>query len=88
MDDLLRRKIERLFAPEDRAEAERLVEQCRALPFLKQPTNRFRTQAAVLKLSAGTLDGLRKALAIRDWRDILVRSGFQSTQACDDFLNE
>lgn len=88
MDDRLRRKIERVFAAEDRAEAERLVEQCRALPFLEQPSNLLRTQAAVVKLSAGTLEGLRRALAMRDWRDILVRTGFQSTQACDEFLNE
>lgn len=88
MDDRLRRKIERVFPPEERVEAQELIEQCRDLPFPSQPGNLLRTQAALVKLSGGTLEGLCRALAMRDWRDILVRSGFQSAQACDEFLNE
>ncbi|MDR3401841.1 MAG: hypothetical protein P4L99_05010 [Chthoniobacter sp.] len=76
------RRVELLFAPEQRAEVTRLLfEECgNNLPFLEnrdeQGLERF--QFAALKLSGGDLHGLREAidLAKLDWRDLLVAAGF------------
>jgi hypothetical protein len=78
----VRRRLNRLFAPGDRREAARLLAtECgNNLPFLERATpaelDRFRY--AALRLSEGTLAGLRWAieLAQTDWRDLLVTAGF------------
>ncbi len=76
------RAIDRLFAPEERGIARKLLaEECGAnLPFLKgaDAVELERYRFAALKLSNGTLDGLRQAieLAKADWRDLLVAAGF------------
>jgi len=74
--------VERFFEPDERAEVtRRLVEECgNNLPFCGQ-SDEFkleRIRFAVLRLSIGYLDELQKAvdLAKRDWRDVLVWSGF------------
>ena len=77
-----RLRLDILFAPADRAEAERLlVNQCgNNLPFLdksdEHQLERFRF--AAMKLSQGQLDGLRRAIALAktDWRDLLMAAGF------------
>jgi hypothetical protein len=77
-----RQHLERLFAPQQRAEAERLLaEECgNNLPVLENldPVQLERYRFAALKLSGGTLDGLRRAVALakRDWRDLLMNAGF------------
>lgn len=76
------RRLELLFAPEDRAAAtELLVTECGTnLPFLDEldmfQLERYRF--AVLKLSGGELEGLWSAveLAQKDWRDLLMAAGF------------
>src|SRR4051812_27966356 len=76
------RRIDLLFRPEERAEAAALlVHECgNNLPFLQDldeyDLERFRF--AALKLSGGDLVRLHEAvrLAQRDWRDLLVWSGF------------
>lgn len=86
---LLRRKMEQMFSPEDRPEAERIVfEECPKLPMLTHESNLVRVQAAVLKLSGGRLEKLREALAIKDWRDILVWSGFGAGDVWQRWLEE
>ena len=77
-----RRRLDALFAPDDRAEAEQLlVDECgNNLPFLHEldqfQLERFRF--AAMKLSQGLLSGLRQAivLAKTDWRDLLMAAGF------------
>jgi hypothetical protein len=77
-----RERLNVVFAPCDRADAERLLlEGCgNNLPFLEKldsvKLERFRF--AALKLSDGTLSGLKKAvdLANKDWRDLLMAAGF------------
>jgi len=77
-----RERLEALFAPEDRAEAERLLaEECSGnLPFCEDatPESAERIRYAVLKLSRGSLDELRRAIAEAqmDWRDVLMAAGF------------
>lgn len=90
LEPALHRKIESLFAPEERAQAERLVrESCANLPFVRSGSrDLMRVRAAVLKLSGGRLDKLREAIAIRDWRDILVWSGFGAGDAWERWLEE
>ena len=88
MDPRLLRKIEELFAPVDRAEAERLVRECAELPFIGGGNNLLRTRAGVLKMSGGSLEKLRESIDIRDWRNILVWSGFQNAVAADEWLEE
>ncbi len=76
------RRLELLFAPQDRAEAtELLVTECGTnLPSLEDldmfELERFRF--AALKLSGGKLDKLWQAveLAQQDWRDLLMGGGF------------
>jgi hypothetical protein len=76
-----RRRLELLFAPADRAEAETLlVDECGNNLFLENmdmfQLERFRF--AALKLSAGNLPNLWQAvdLAQQDWRDLLMAAGF------------
>lgn len=80
--------IQKLFLPEHRAAAERLLsEECsHSLPLLKATDKEAieRVQLATLKVSAGSLEKLITAveLAQRDWRDVLVAAGFaQDVQA-------
>ncbi len=76
-------RLDLLFAPEHRGEAATLlIQQCgNNLPFLEDATSsdldRFRI--AALKVSGGSLPGLRGAirLAKEDWRDLLVEAGFE-----------
>jgi hypothetical protein len=77
-----RRRLDMLFAPENRAAAEQLlVDECgNNLPFLHE-LNQFqleRFRFAALKLSEGRLPDLEQAigLAKRDWRDLLMAAGF------------
>jgi hypothetical protein len=77
-----RRRLDLLFAPADRAEAEQLlVDECgNNLPFLEHydmfQLERFRFSA--LKLSGGNLSTLWQAveLAQTDWRDLLMAADF------------
>jgi hypothetical protein len=70
--------IRALFPPEHHATVAHMLEsECgNNLPFLEQADAKTleRYHLAALKLSRGTLDGLRQAvdLAKTDWRDLLV----------------
>ena len=74
--------IEKLFRPEEREAAEKLLcEECADnLPFSKGagPVSAERIRFAVLKLSGGSLDELKRSIdqAKIDWRDVLVAAGF------------
>jgi hypothetical protein len=76
------RRLERVFPPQLRADAALLLEgECGwNLPFCQSgtPASLERIRFAALKLSNGTIDGLRDAieLAQTDWRDLLVAAGF------------
>lgn len=76
---------ERVASMFDRAEREEvrqmLIEQCgNNLPFCEHLDSEAldRCRFAVLKLSDGDLEKLRKAIALarQDWRDLLVAAGF------------
>ena len=75
-------RVRLLFPPEQREEVRTmLVEECgNNLPFCQEldSSNLDRFQFAALKLSDGDLDKLRVAISLakRDWRDLLVASGF------------
>ena len=77
-----RDRLNAVFAPSDRAEAERLlVAECGSdLPFChdSDPYQLERVRYAAMKLSHGTLDGLRQAIELAkiDWRDLLMAAGF------------
>lgn len=77
-----RDRLNAVFAPSDRAEAERpLVSGCGSnLPLCQDcgPCELERVRYVALKLSQGTLRGLRRAidLAQRDGRDSLMAAGF------------
>jgi hypothetical protein len=77
---LTRAHIARLFAPEQQVEVERLLrEECgENLALTDKVEDYERFHYAVLKLSEGSLMKLHEALLIakRDWRDLLVWSGF------------
>jgi hypothetical protein len=74
----------RLFEKPDWPEATALLQnECSDnLPLVRQwnptPASLERLRFAVLKLSGGKLDKLRKALDLgkRDWRDLLMAAGF------------
>ena len=74
--------VARLFAPELRAEVEQLLTaECgNSLPFLANldASRLERFQFAAIKLSAGRMDMLLRALLLaqRDWRDLLMAAGF------------
>ena len=78
----LQHRLEQLFAPDDRAEAETLLErECGAGQLFIDAKDRetiLRVRCAVLKLSAGSLPALREAVRVarEDWRDSLVSAGF------------
>jgi hypothetical protein len=80
-----RRKLERLFSPEQRSVAIEVLEAaCGSnLPLIeKQGAEGIeRVRCAVLKLSGGSLEKLRAAvrLAQNDWRDVLVAAGFANS---------
>jgi hypothetical protein len=74
-------RIRALFAPGDWSTVEELlIHRCgNTLPFLDASHGRLaeRIRFAVLKLSGGTLEDLRRAIdeAQVDWRDTLVAAG-------------
>ncbi len=74
--------VERLFPPEQRREAGRLLEEeCgNNLPFCENSDAYAleRIRSAVLKISEGDMSQLRQAikLAKLDWRDVLMGAGF------------
>jgi hypothetical protein len=78
----LQAKVAALFGPDDAPAATALLEaQCgEGLPLIaSQGANGIeRVRCAVLKLSGGSLEALEAAVrrANRDWRDVLVWSGF------------
>ena len=76
MDAATRARLEALFAPGDREVASRLL--LADFPLADHPQLCQRIHFAVLKLSAGRLDELRKwiAEALVDWRDVLVAAEF------------
>lgn len=87
LDAALIRKVEVLFPECERAEVQHLLlEDCADLPFMTGQ-RLLPVQAGVLKLSGGRLDKLRESIAIRDWRDILVYSGFQNSAALKEWLD-
>lgn len=79
-----RRRVDVLFARQDRDTAARLlVEQCgEDLPAWteRDPRGLERVRFAALKVSEGDLDRLRAAVALArlDWRDLLVEARFGS----------
>lgn len=76
------KRIDLLFPPAVREQVRSLlIEKCgENLPFAKGKEEGFydRIRFAVLKLSDGDLEKLRRAvrLANEDWRDLLIASGF------------
>lgn len=82
------RRVDALFLGAERASViELLSRECGAnLPFCEDatPESSERIRFAVLKLSGGAMDELRRAIetAKQDWRDVLVAAGFgESVQA-------
>ena len=77
------RQLEQLFPPMAREEARRLLtyEGGSNLPLVRgsTPESLERRRFAALKVSDGRIDKLREAveLAKADWRDLLVRAGFE-----------
>jgi hypothetical protein len=77
-----RRRLERLFAPNERATAALLlIRECGAnLPLLedRDAVGLERFRYAALKVSRGRLPELREAIRLAqvDWRDLLVAAGF------------
>jgi hypothetical protein len=75
-------RVEAVFAPDTRDRVRRLLEEECAdnLPFCERldPFGLERLRFAVLKLSAGDVDRLRREIeqAKRDWRDTLMAAGF------------
>lgn len=69
-----------LFAPQEREEAERLLAKLDAGDAASgsTPESMERLWFAALRVSGGTLAGLREALQLArvDWRDLLVSAGF------------
>ena len=76
------RRVSLLFAPEERDEVRRILEdKCgNNLPFCKDldSIQLERIRFGVLKLSEGNREKLERAvrLAAQDWRDLLMASGF------------
>ena len=84
LSDDTRRRLEALFAEDERAAATQLlVEECGDnLPFNEGqgPVDLERIRFAALKLSAGSLKELREVIALAkiDWRDVLFSAGFEN----------
>ena len=82
LTEAARLRVERLFRPEEvPAVVELLEHQCGELLPLwrgKTPAEFDRVRFAALKVSAGDLEALRRAveMARTDWRDLLVAAGF------------
>jgi len=80
-------RIDRLFAPNERAQAAALIsERCTDLPGTRGwPREAIeRIQFAALKVSCGSFPELVRAVQVAntDWRDLLVAAGFaDDTQA-------
>ena len=78
----LQRRLDQLFAPGERAEADTLLEcECGAGQLFIDAQDEetiLRVRCAVLKLSAGSLPALREAIRVarEDWRGSLVAAGF------------
>jgi hypothetical protein len=86
MSPELSRKIAELFPADAEAVAALLETDCgEHLPMIaKQGENGIeRVRCAVLKLSEGRMEMLKHAIdrAKRDWRDVLVWSGFSAGEA-------
>ena len=76
-----RERIVALFGEGDVAQAERLLGHCTDNPLLLADVERQgadRLILAMIRLSDGSLERLQEAIALfrRDWRDLLVASGF------------
>lgn len=77
-----RARLERLFRPEERKEAARLLtRECGSnLPLLgdRDAAGLDRFRFAALKVSGGRMPALRDAIRLAqvDWRDLLVAAGF------------
>jgi hypothetical protein len=76
-----RERIAALFQEEDVREAERLLEESTDNPRLANDVRRQgcdRLLFAAIRWSDGSLDRLREAIALlrKDWRDLLMASGF------------
>lgn len=84
------RKIETMFASDEQSSAEQwLIAECGVdLPGLGN-MNLERIQAAVVKLSVGSLDRLAEAtrLARSDWRDALMAADFGNVDAHEAWLD-
>lgn len=81
LSDAAEQRLRAQFAPEERAEARRLlVHHCGANidGFGPDPSGYDRLRFAAMKASYGRIEGLRRALALAqaDWRDLLVEAGF------------
>jgi gluconokinase len=82
--------VERLFLPEDQAEAKRLlIEECgNNLPFCKDEDEikMERLRFSGLRLSVGNLDELQRAVKVAksDWRDLLVAARFAESVTAHD----
>ena len=76
------RRLQALFSGDESRLAELLLSnECgNNLPFCEKHTGEQleRIRFAALKLSSGTLPGLKKAIALAqtDWRDLLMAAGF------------
>jgi hypothetical protein len=85
-------RIDRLFAPAERAGAAALLaERCTDLPGTRGwPDEAIeRIRFAALKVSGGVLSELERAVQVanEDWRDLLVAAGFaHDTQAHKNWL--
>ena len=85
LSPLTQHLVERLFEPEEQAEAtRRLAEECgNNLPFCKDydEYKMERIRFAILRIGMGYMDEMQKAIDIakRDWRDVLMWSGFGHT---------
>ena len=91
IDSRLERKIDQLFEAADRDEALRILRGesgIRIAPLMERhERDMTRIRAALLKISNGSLERLRKYVKY-DWRDLLVWSGFGAGTAWEDWLND
>lgn len=73
-------RLELLFGPADRAKAREVLHQFSDQRFCDRPAEAERVWLAALRLSAGNLERLTKAIetANGDYRDLLLEAGFAS----------